>query len=168
MLSVFLRVATTNNTGQNFFFFISFSIHFSHDGRERWCQWASMTGSPVSLHFPADFVTGGRQNCTGKAKFMGSQSKHYWHHYSIAITLLHNDTLQKKNMSIVSLPTKHLKSVNEHKNQYFYSLHVYTLKSTQKSKISCLNITLIKVKFIYTNTAWVKVSKYLISNALNY
>lgn len=131
LLSVFLRVATTNNTGQNFFFLHQFlhsffSIMETRRQREM-CQGASMTGSPVSLHFPVDFVTGGRQNCMGKAKFMGSQSKHYWHHYAIAITLLHNDTLQQKTCQQSVYLHNILKSLSINTKISTFTLYMFTL-----------------------------------------
>lgn len=54
---------------------------------------ASLTRSPVSLHFPLDIL------CT--VRVIGNQSKHQWCRYSDAVTLcnrhlFHNDTLNEK------------------------------------------------------------------------
>lgn len=64
LLSVFLRLATTNDTGQKYEFIHSFSLDMKADPEQ----------SQAAFMFSGDF--GGRHKCIVKMWFIGNQSKY--------------------------------------------------------------------------------------------
>lgn len=76
LLSIFLIVATTNNTKRSRKKNVSLFIYSQSVSRQ------------PDFIFLVDFVPGGDgQNCIVKVRFIGNQYKHQWFNYSIAITL---------------------------------------------------------------------------------
>lgn len=98
LLSVFRRLASTDNTGQN----VSLFIHLVNNGCESkltemvpGCQpdWISRQPSSSNrIHGSS------RQNCIMKVRFLRNQCEHRWCHYSIFITLCSQHSLHKKTL----------------------------------------------------------------------
>lgn len=81
VVSSFLGVATTGNTGQG----VTLFVHFDYKGDMK-ADRNGASGLPASLQFSWRFHAVGRQNSAVKVMFIGNQSKRWTRHYSAAIT----------------------------------------------------------------------------------